>query len=395
MSFLGYPRPDGSYGTRNYVLVLPGGLVSSKICQFVDGVRTIITPDYGGGRTQRDRQTVARVLVGLGRNPNVAGVILHGLHPAMQYPELKPAVLAQQIAASGKPVEVITAQPFRDTYEVLVRGIKAARRLVCEASHVRRQETGDEHLCLGVKCGVSDSTSGIAGNPAVGYLYDQVVAAGGTAMFGETTEIIGAEHLLAQRAASPEVAQRILAVSHDIEEKSKGYGQDIRTVNPIPANIEAGITTLEEKSLGAIAKAGSTPIQGVLAYGERPAGKGLYFVDNWMSMNSIFLGYAASGANLTLMVWGGGGYVADTILYPSLGVVAPLLWTTGNVNTYRACEESMDFCAGTVIDGSETLGQAGDRLLALVRQVASGSFTKTDTLSFQEANKVYFQDAAF
>ncbi|MCG8687085.1 MAG: UxaA family hydrolase [Desulfobacterales bacterium] len=377
------------------MLVLPGGLISQKICEFIDGVKTIITPDSGSGRTGPDRETVARILVGLAKNPNVAGVILHNQHPAMMSDELKPEMLAEEIRKTGKPVELISEEKYRDSYELLVRGYKAARKLVHQASFIRRREVGDEHLCLGVKCGVSDATSGMAGNPSVGRLFDRVVENGGTAMFGETTEIIGAEHALAGRAVNKEVAGRIVDAARNIEEKSKSYGLDIRTVNPIPANIKAGISTLEEKSLGAICKSGTGPIHGVLQYGERPPGKGLYFVDNWMSLNSIFLGYTASGANVTLMQWGGAAYTDDTFLYPSLGVVAPLLWCTGNTYTYDACNDTMDYCSGTVIDGEETIEEAGDRLLELVREIASGARAKSEMLRFQEANKMYFQEGAF
>ena len=141
----------------------PGGLVSQKVCEFVNGVKTIITPDSGSGRTARDRETVARNLIGLGKNPNVAGVILHNQHPAMMSEELKPELLAQEIAKTGKPVEVISSESYTDSYDLLVRGIKAARNLVRQASFVPRREVGDQHLCIGGKCGVSDATSGMAG----------------------------------------------------------------------------------------------------------------------------------------------------------------------------------------------------------------------------------------
>ena len=149
-----------------------------------------------------------------------------------------------------------------------------ARRFACEVSKQRREPCDLGKLSIGVKCGSSDPTSGIAGNPAVGYLYDRLVEAGGVAMFGETTEIIGAEQALARRCVDDGVAGELLAAVDRMETRAMASGQDIRTVNPVPANIAAGITTLEEKSLGAVHKAGSTPIQGVLKYAERPPGAG-------------------------------------------------------------------------------------------------------------------------
>ena len=264
MSFLGYPRENDTAGVRNEVLVLPGGLVSSKICEFVNGTRTMITADCGSGRTRRDRETIGRILAGLGKNPNVAAVILHGISLGAGYPELDPNTLAEEIAKTGKPVEVISAGNPPDAYNVIQKGIRTARQMVRDASNIRRERFDDGYLSLGVKCGRSDATSGIAGNPTIGHLYDHVVGRGGTAFFGENTEIIGAEHILATRTANEEVGKAIVQVALDTEERAKSYGEDIRSINPVPSNIAGGITTLEEKSLGAIAKAGTAPIQGVL-----------------------------------------------------------------------------------------------------------------------------------
>jgi altronate dehydratase large subunit len=395
MSFLGYPRADGTAGARNYVLVLPGGLVSTKICEFVNGTRTIITPDVGSGRTKRDRETIARMLVGLGRNPNIAGVIMHDINPGGGYPELGTETIASQIAETGKPVEIISSRQYPDAMDVIGQGVRVARQMVRDASHIRRESFGDGHLSVGVKCGHSDSTSGIAGNPTVGYLFDHIVGEGGTAFFGETTEIIGAEHILAKRGINEKVGRDIIDAARETEERAKSFGEDIRTINPVPSNIAGGISTLEEKSLGAIAKGGTAPIQGVLRYAEAPPGKGLYFVDNWMTQMSIFPGYAAAGATVTLFQLGGGGFRADTLLMPMLGVVSPLLWATANKKSWSSAGESVDFYSGTVIEGEETLEEAGERLCELVRQVASGSMTKTETINYQAPSQAYLLDAPF
>jgi altronate dehydratase large subunit len=158
MSFLGYRRSDGSVGTRNYVLVIPQGLIAKSICDFVVGTRTIQTVDHGSGRTAGDRERIARVLIGLGRNPNVASVIVHAASPGVGYPELGAERLADEIAASGKRVEVIDPAKDGGVYETITQGMKLARIMVYEASKLRRVEAGDEHLCLGVKCGYSDTT---------------------------------------------------------------------------------------------------------------------------------------------------------------------------------------------------------------------------------------------
>ena len=267
--------------------------------------------------------------------------------------------------------------------------------MVYEASQVRRQPFGLDRLVLGVKCGASDTTSGIAGNPVIGNLFDRIVDAGGTAMFGETTEIIGAEHLLAKRGVNEGVSRRIVEVAGEIERISKSTGEDIRTINPVPANIAGGISTLEEKSLGAIHKSGSAPIQAVLDYAERPKGKGLYFVDNWMSLGSIFAGYAASGAQLTIFQLGGGGWEGNDLLHNSTAVVAPLMWTTANPKTLEMAKSSIDFYSGTVIEGKVTIEEAGESLLKKVVDIASGTFTKVETMRYADPTQIYLREPVF
>jgi altronate dehydratase large subunit len=395
MSFLGYVRPDQSVGTRNYVLVIPQGIIAKSVCDYVPGTKGILTVDHGSGRTAIDRETIARVLIGLGKNPNAASVIVHAASPGVGYPELTAERVADEIASTGKRVEVLDPAKDGGTFGAMVKGIRLAREMVYEASKLRRENVGDEHLCLGVKCGYSDTTSGIAGNPAVGYLYDKIVGAGGTALFGETTEVIGAERALAKRAASPQVAQAILKAVATVEERAKSTGLDIRTVNPVPSNIKGGLSSLEEKSLGAIYKAGTAPIQGVLQYAERPKGKGLYFVDNWMGHLSIFAGYAAAGANLVIFQLGGGGVAGRTLLEGSPSVVVPFLWATANPKTYAMAQDSIDFYSGTVIDGAETPQEAGERFYRTVVDIASGTLARSETLNYTEPIDMNLQEPRF
>ncbi|UCH02676.1 MAG: UxaA family hydrolase [Candidatus Bathyarchaeota archaeon] len=394
MTFLGYERPDGSVGTRNYVLALPSGVISQQICQFVHGTKTLVTADTGSGRSQEDRATIARTMVGLGCNPNVASVIINSRSLGGAYPELTADILADQIAKTGKRVEVIGVNN-EDTLEVISHGTQLAREMVYEASKLRRKSFDDQWLSVGVKCGASDTTSGIAGNPVIGYVYDKLVQAGGKAFFGETTEIVGAEHILAKRAINREVAKALNDAAQRVDDQAKSVGQDLRTINPVPSNIAGGLSTLEEKSLGAIYKSGSMPIQGVLKYSERPTKTGLYFVDNWMTMNSIFMGYAAAGAQLVIFQLGGGGIQNDSIFYTSGGVVAPLLWTTANPNTRDLAGWLLDFYSGTIIEGSETINEVGERLYKTILDIASGTMTKSETLTYTSATQCYTQEPVF
>lgn len=395
MEFLGYPRPDGSVGIRNYVLVLPPGLIASSICGFVRGARTLVSSNAAVCLTARDRATVARTLTGLGRNPNVGAVVIHTGGYAEDVDELAGAVLAEEIAKSGKPVAVVDVIKEGGSVQAIAQGIEVTRKLVHDVSRLRREPVDVSHLSLAVKCGWSDPTSGMVGNPAIGYLFDRLVDAGGTAIFGETTEIIGAEHALARRAVSERVAREIVAAADFIDERAKATGEDIRTVNPIPANIKAGISTLEEKSLGAIHKAGERPIQGVLAYGERPAGPGLYFMDTPASPIMMYPGFAAAGSQIVLFQLGGGGAPHRTLLEPSSGVVSPLIWATANPATYERSRTSIDHYSGTVIDGEESFEEAGERLVQMVLDVASGAMTWSETLTYQEPSEYYQIDPAF
>ena len=392
--FFGFPRADGTVGARNFVLVLPGGYIADNVCRLVRGVCTVRRANPGMDQTPRDRATASRTLVGLGTNPNVAAVIVHDGGLTSEYPEFNAETMAEGIAKSGKPVEVVKTAAG-GTLEATARAARLAILLARDASRQRRERFGLDRLCLSLKCGWSDPTSGIAGNPVVGYLFDRVVEAGGTALFGETVEVIGAEHILAKRAANPQVREELLAAVAAVERTALALGVDIRNVNPIPANKEAGITTLEEKSLGALYKSGTKPIQGVLRYGERPPGRGLYFVDNSPTPLSIYPGYAAAGSQLSLWQMGGGGIPNISVLHPSPAPMMPLMWLTANAATNERCRGSIDFYSGSVVEGTESVEEVGERLVETVADIASGTLTYSETLNYVEQADIFSLDRVF
>lgn len=392
MKFLGYVRSDGSVGIRNHVLILPPGLVSAKICECVRGTRTITTADNGSSRTKRDRETVARTLTGLGRNPNIAAVVIHEANWGLWYPETQPEVLAQEIAKCGKPVELIKATYDGEVWEVIGKGIRCAQQMVYNASRLRREKVDASNLSIGIKCGGSDATSGIAGNPVVGNMVDRVVRAGGIALFGETTEIIGAEHILAKRAVNDKVGRKIITAANENNALIKSTGVDFRTVNPMPQNIAGGITTLEEKALGAISKAGSSSIQGVLKYAERPPAHGLYFADTWPPTQSMLVGIAAAGANIVVFQLGGQGAHPSLFITPSISSIMPILWATANSDVYMRKKDSVDFYSGGVIEGKESIEEAGGRLFKHVLDIASGAMTKSETWNYSDAVQMLLKD---
>ncbi len=392
MELLGYRRPDGSVGIRNHVLILPlrwtSLMLAANIGGSVRGTEMPLTMVGGAGRTRRDNDTLRRVYEGLGKNPNTAAVLLLGGettspdYPGFGVHQMDAYDIADAIAATGKAVEVVDVLREGGFFEALRKGIRRARQMAIDASRIKREPCGLGDLAIGVKCGASDATSGAAGNPTIGWAFDRIVEAGGTVFFGENTEIIGAEHVLAKRAATPKLAEEIEAVAKHREELALSTGEDLRTINPMLFNIAGGIVSVEEKSLGAIRKTGTKPIQGVLRYGERPTGKGLYFMDAWAFM-TIFLGFAAAGSSLNIFQLGGAGVQAmlRSPMSSSHGVVTPLMWSTGNSNTFEtAGPENIDFCSGPVYEGKETVEEAGERLLNTILEIASGRLTCAETL---------------
>ena len=287
-TFLGYERPNGYAGARNYVLIMPINrslnFIASNVAKMTRGTRHFEIPAETG-RPAKDRETIARTMAGLMNNPNVGCILLMAVKPSSSsaYRNMSDVRFIEEAKKTGKPWRIVYLTEAGGSYALLGETLRVARELIVEASAMRRTPCPLSKLAVAVKCGTSDATSGIAGNPCVGAAFDRIVKAGGTAFWSETTEIIGAEDIVAARAASPEVSAKILAAAARWEEKARSTGEDIREINPIPANIAAGISTLEEKSLGAIAKSGSCPIEDVLDYGEQPKGHGLYFIDSWMS----------------------------------------------------------------------------------------------------------------
>jgi altronate dehydratase large subunit len=390
--FWGFRRPDGRAGVRNHVVILPGGFIAEQVVRMVPGVLTLRTADKGYGHTARDRETIFRVLAGLGRNPNVYAVVLVDTMD-WGYEELATERVRAAIAEAGTRVAVVNPEKAHGgTFVALEEAVAAARHFLWEASRLKRERCGLGDLALGVKCGNSDVTSGRAGNPVVGYIYDRVIVAGGRAFFGETTEILGAEDDLLTRAARPEVAEQIRTVAALARERGQATGQEWSDANLIPANRAGGIETPAQKSRGAIKKSGTAPIQGVLPYGGEPGGSGLYFVDNWMGSLSIFLGYCASGATVNIYQLGSAW---TDLLDACSSLCAPLVWTTANRRTFEYAPNALDFCAADLLDGTSSLEEVGERLLATILEVASGALSRGETIVSSEPLQIYVHDPVF
>ena len=396
MEFWGYSRPDGSVGVRNHVLILPAtrnvNYICHRIALAVPGVTTFYTTgEYG--RTGSDRKRLARFLTGIARNPNVANVLLIGMPHGYGYPEFQTDALAAEIARSGTRLEILNVDRCGGLEGTVVQGIRLARELVREATAMRREAAPLSKLTIGMKCGDSDATSGLAGNPALGRAVDRLIDAGGTALFSETLELIGAEQTLVQRAKTPEVAQRLLRLIADWEARAASIGEDIRTINPIPENIAAGITTLEEKSLGAVEKTGTRELSGVLDYCERPGEPGLWLMDAWMSSYSLLPSFAAAGAQIVLYQLGGNELPPEDAPLSAVdpGLVAPLLTISGNPRTAKAAGDYLDVSTGGVLLGTETLDAAGEHILEEIVRAANGRATRGETMRYPEQFEVFFE----
>jgi len=370
-TFWGYRRPDGRAGVRNHVLILPtitcAAQAAKQITELVQGTVSFIH-QHGCAQVGVDYEQTFRTYVGLGTNPNVYGVVVLGLgcetHQARS--------VAGEIKKSGKPVEVVSIQDHGGTLMTIAEGARIAAKMVQEASAQMRVECDFSELMIGTECGGSDACSGLSANPVVGFISDRIVDHGGTAILAETTELIGAEHLLAKRAANDRVAKRVFEVIEAMEQRAIRMGVDIRTGNPSPGNIKGGISSLEEKSLGAANKAGSRPLMELVDYAEKPSERGLVWMDTPGQDIEQMVGMVAGGAQIVLFTTGRGT--------PTGSPIAPVIKIATNSAIYHKMNDNIDLNAGTIIDGEESIQAVGERLWDEIGLVGNGKLTKAEIL---------------
>jgi len=370
MSFLGYPRPKGYVGTRNYIgIISVVGCANDVSCWIAEKVKdaAVFLHSHGCCQTQPDLDTVNLTLTSLGWNPNLAAVLLVSLGCESSSVD----VIADDIAKSGKPVEKVVLQKMGGKTNVVNEGTRIARAMAETAAKLKREEFPDSELRLGVKCGASDTTSGLLSNPATGVACDTLINNGGSCVFGETTEIIGAEHILEHRGATPEVGRKILEIVARMENRAIAMGVDMRGGQPSKGNIAGGLSTIEEKSLGAIVKAGTKPIKAVIEYGEKPEGKGLFLVDTPGREPEFLTALAAAGAQVMVFSTGLGA--------PQGFPFIPVIKITGNPNTYKNLPEHLDIFVEL---GEQGVTQAGKALYREILEVASGKKTKAEAIGY-------------
>ncbi|MBM4084329.1 MAG: altronate dehydratase [Planctomycetes bacterium] len=375
MNILGYVRPDGSVGFRNYVLVLPTCVCSSHAAKVIGRERpdvVAVVHQHGCAQVGTDVDQTARTLIGLGANPNVAAVLVTGLGCET----INAKRITAGIAATGKAVEAVVIQDAGGTRKAIELGLPLVDRLRDYAGKQKRERVGPDALVLALECGGSDACSGIAANPAAGTTSDLLVEAGGTVILSETTEFIGAEHLLCARCVNDATGDQLVEIVKRVEDRAHRIGVDIRGANPAPGNLVGGITTIEEKALGCTYKAGTAPIQEVLEYGVKPTRKGLVVMDTPGQDVESVIGMVAGGAQVVVFTTGRGS--------PTGCPIAPVIKVASNSRMYARMEENMDINAGTIVEGTETVAQVGRRIFEKVLATASGERTKAELLGHDE-----------
>ncbi|MCY0148615.1 altronate dehydratase family protein [Hoeflea sp. G2-23] len=397
--FMGYHRADGSVGTRNYLGILTSVNCSGSVARFiaeavekqgwldqfdnVDGVVPIVH-GTGCGMSGNDEgyDTLFRTLQGYARNPNFAGILLLGLGcEVMQVPDL---VGRGRMRADGN-VRYMTIQHSGGTRKSIERGVEQLKEMAAEANRITRAPAGLEHLMIGLQCGGSDGYSGITANPALGAASDLLVSHGGTTILSETSEIYGAEHLLTRRAVTPEVGAKIVERIRWWEDYTARNGGEMDN-NPSPGNKKGGLTTILEKSLGAVAKGGTAPLTQVYKFAELVTERGFVFMDSPGYDPCSVTGQIASGANLIAFTTGRGsvsGYKPT-----------PCIKLATNSEMYGRMSEDMDINCGDIITDAVSLEDKGREIFELFLRVASGEETKSEELGFGGAEFVPWQMGA-
>lgn len=376
MNFYGYKRPDGKVGIRNHILILPASVCASDTTRIVASqVEGAVTFNNQNGCSQvaSDQQFTMDVMAGFAANPNIYGTVVISLGCENCQMDLVTKAIEER---TNKPLKTVIIQEAGGTLKTIEKAVRYAKEMAEEASMLRREEFPISELIVGTECGGSDPTSGLASNPLVGALSDRLVEHGATSILSETTEFIGAEHILARRAKNEEVRDRIYDIVHRYEKALQLVGEEVREGNPSPGNKAGGLTTLEEKSLGCIHKGGHSVINAVFDYAKPVTEKGLVIMDTPGNDPSSVAGMIAGGAQIVVFTTGRGT--------PTGNPIAPVIKITGNKITYKNMEDNMDFDASPVIYGTKTMDELADELLGKVVETASGKLSKAESLGYME-----------
>jgi (2R)-sulfolactate sulfo-lyase subunit beta len=372
-TFHGYRRQNGTVGIRNHVIILPLDDLSNAAAEGVAALipnTLALSHPYGRLQFGEDLELLFRTLIGTGSNPNVAACVVIGIEPVWTNR------VVEGVARTGKPVVGFAIEGAGDL-KTIEKAARVAREFVQEASELQREPVDFSEITVSIKCGESDTTSGLASNPAVGVAVERLVAMGATVMFGETSEITGAEHIIAERMATPELKEEFLRVHREYVKFIEDQGVDLLGSQPTQGNIAGGLTTIEEKALGNIQKIGKCRVDGILRPAEAPPRRGgLWFMDTSSAAAEAVTLWAAAGAVVHLFPTGQGNIVGNPIV--------PVIKISANPKTVKSMTEHIDVDLSGLLRREYDLQEAGNRLMDMIRRTASGRLTCAETLRHRE-----------
>lgn len=375
-TFMGYRRENGRVGIRNYVAILPLDDISNAACEAVaNNIQGTLALPHAYGRLQfgEDLDLHFRTMIGTGSNPNVAACVVIGIEPVWTQQ------VVDGIAATGKPVAGFAIEKHGDI-ATIAEASRKAKEFVHWATERQREQCDISDLWVSTKCGESDTTSGIGSNPTVGNMYDKLIPKGIHGVFGETSELTGAEHLCARRAATPEVSDKFMktfqAYQDDVIEAHKTT--DLSDSQPTKGNIEGGLSTIEEKAFGNLEKIGrNVSFIDVLGPAEEPSkGPGLYFMDSSSAAAECVTLMAAGGFVVHAFPTGQGNIIGNPIL--------PVVKITANPRTMRTMSEHIDVDVTGILTRELTMDQAGDKLIDMIVKTSNGRMTAAEALGHKE-----------
>lgn len=371
-SLTGYRRADGRVGVRNHVVILPVDDLSNAVCEHIAATipGTMALPHaYGRLQYGDDLDLTFRTLIGTGSNPNVAAVVVVGIEPNWTN------LVVEGIAKTGKPVQGFSIERNGDL-QVLAAASRVAQQFMQQASELHREPVSRDELTISIKCGESDTTTGLGSCPTVSQAVDRHVGAGGTVLFGETSELTGGESIIAGRCATDEVRARFQAMFDGYLAEIESSNANLLGSQPTQGNIRGGLSTIEEKALGNIAKTGTVPVVDALEPAVTPTQRGLNFMDSSSAAAEFITLMGAAGSVIHLFPTGQGNIIGNPIV--------PVIKITANPLTARTMSEHVDLDVSGLLWREYGLSEAGDKLMALIERVANGRLTCAEALGHRE-----------
>lgn len=371
-AFLGYRRPNGSVGARNYVAIIPVDDISNAA---VEGVASLIpgtlplSHPYGRLQFGADLELFFDTMIGTGCNPNIAAAVVIGIEPNWANK------IADGIAKTGKPVEAFGIERYGDL-KTIEMASRVAKAFVQKTSELQREPIDLTEAIVSTKCGESDTTSGLASNPTVGRLVERLVAEGGTMLFGETSELTGGEQFVADQMKTPELKKKFLKVFNDYGDFIKAQGANLLGTQPTQGNIEGGLTTIDEKAMGNIQKIGRAKVDGVLMPAEAPKGKGLFFMDTSSAAAECVTLFGAAGSICHLFTTGQGNIIGNPVV--------PVVKISANPRTVATMQEHIDVPIEKILTLEMSLDQAAEAVLTMMLRTMSGRLTSAEVLRHGE-----------